>query len=73
MLLADCAAREPQTEQAAAAATKGVHTPAVSVTNETETIRACWSRPRLRSTSSKACQVEPVERRPMSKTAGTAA
>eukprot|EP00969_Alexandrium_andersonii_P280970 12422212-Alexandrium_andersonii.AAC.1 len=60
MLLADCAAREPQTEQAAAAATKGVHTPAVSVTNETETIRACWSR--FRNTSSKACQVEPAER-----------
>eukprot|EP00969_Alexandrium_andersonii_P074026 3264616-Alexandrium_andersonii.AAC.1 len=66
MLLADCAAREPQTEQAAAAATKGVHTPAVSVTNATETILACWSR--FRSTSSKACQVEPVERRPMIKT-----
>eukprot|EP00969_Alexandrium_andersonii_P040059 1755560-Alexandrium_andersonii.AAC.1 len=41
MLLATCAAREPQMEQAAAAATRGVHAPAASVTSETATIRAC--------------------------------
>eukprot|EP00969_Alexandrium_andersonii_P292760 12938897-Alexandrium_andersonii.AAC.1 len=65
MLLATCAAREPQMEQAAAAATKGVHTPADSATRETATIRACWLR--VCNTSSKACRVEPVDRRPMSR------
>eukprot|EP00969_Alexandrium_andersonii_P338794 14973819-Alexandrium_andersonii.AAC.1 len=55
--LATCAAREPQMGQAAAAATKRVHTPAVSVTRETAAIRACWLR--LCNTSSKACRVEP--------------
>eukprot|EP00969_Alexandrium_andersonii_P317583 14030146-Alexandrium_andersonii.AAC.1 len=41
MLLATWAAREPQMEQAAVAATKGVHTPAGSVTRETAMRRAC--------------------------------